>query len=236
MLFISPPFGNYIQLPNTMSIKGSYTLEPRPGLILQILKTLRLVKYNGTYSWINKIGLRNPGIQYGLKHYNAATDIISIAIMEKEQIQHFHNVVPDDTNLEINISCPNTEKHMVNDNIQKFLNNKRVWCILKLSPLTDTKLIDNYYKQGFRQFHCCNTYPTENGGISGKVLMPYTNKLVQYIRENYKDTTIIAGGGIYDKDSIISYRNIGADHFSISTIFFHPIKVLQLLHWYYTSK
>ena len=61
MLFISPPFGNYIQLPNTMSIKGSYTLEPRPGLILQILKTLRLVKYNDTYSWINKIGLRNPG-------------------------------------------------------------------------------------------------------------------------------------------------------------------------------
>mgnify|MGYP007077121520 CR=1 FL=1 len=41
--------------------------------------------------WINKIGLRNPGILYGLKHYNPKTDIISIAIMEKEQIQKFKN-------------------------------------------------------------------------------------------------------------------------------------------------
>ena len=49
MLFISPPFGNYIHLPNTMSIKGSYTLEPRSGLILQIMKTLRFINYNGTY-------------------------------------------------------------------------------------------------------------------------------------------------------------------------------------------
>ena len=31
MFFISPPFGNYLLLPNTINIKGSYTLEPRPG-------------------------------------------------------------------------------------------------------------------------------------------------------------------------------------------------------------
>ena len=61
MLFISPPFGNYICLPHTKSIKGSYTLKPRDGLILQILKTLRfLFDKNG---WINKIGLRNKGLQ-----------------------------------------------------------------------------------------------------------------------------------------------------------------------------
>ena len=58
MLFINPPFGNYISLPNTISIKGSYTLHHRPGLISQIFKTLHYNKdFNG---WINKIGLRNP--------------------------------------------------------------------------------------------------------------------------------------------------------------------------------
>ena len=69
MLFISPPFGNYIYLPNTMSIKGSYTLEPRPGLLIQqILKTFRYsFKYKG---WVNKIGLRNKGLEYGIKNYN----------------------------------------------------------------------------------------------------------------------------------------------------------------------
>ena len=53
MLFISPPFGNYIHLPQTRSIKGSYTLEPRDGLILQILKTLRFSFDKNV--WINKI-------------------------------------------------------------------------------------------------------------------------------------------------------------------------------------
>ena len=36
MLFISPPFGNYIFLPYTKSIKGSYTLEPRTGLFSEL--------------------------------------------------------------------------------------------------------------------------------------------------------------------------------------------------------
>ena len=34
MFFINPPFGNYLNLPYTTSIKGSYTLEPREGLFL----------------------------------------------------------------------------------------------------------------------------------------------------------------------------------------------------------
>ena len=41
MIFIGPPFGNYVKLDNTVSIKGSFTLEPRSGLFMQILKTLR---------------------------------------------------------------------------------------------------------------------------------------------------------------------------------------------------
>lgn len=45
MLFISPPFGNYIHLPNTMSIKGSYTLYERKGLFSQIFKTLRFISW-----------------------------------------------------------------------------------------------------------------------------------------------------------------------------------------------
>ena len=69
MLFIGPPFGNYISLPNTISIKGSFTLEPREGLFMQILKTLRYsYHYKG---WVNKIGLRNAGIDYAVASYNS---------------------------------------------------------------------------------------------------------------------------------------------------------------------
>ena len=40
MLFISPPFGNYISLDDTISVAGSFTLNPRYGLLGQIIKTL----------------------------------------------------------------------------------------------------------------------------------------------------------------------------------------------------
>ena len=134
-IFISPPFGNYINLPETKSIKGSYTLKPRGGLIFQILKTLRLTQINGEYHWINKIGLRNPGIDYGLQRYDHQTDVLSIAILEPEEIDELNKKIPPDVNLEINVSCPNAEKEMTSGGVEVFLNPKREWCCLKLSPL-----------------------------------------------------------------------------------------------------
>ena len=68
MLFISPPFGNYLDFPYTKSIIGSYTLNERPGLFTQIYHTL-YYSY-GEKGWVNKIGLRNKGIDYGIKKYN----------------------------------------------------------------------------------------------------------------------------------------------------------------------
>ena len=70
--------------------------------------------------------------------------------------------------IELNISCPNTDKHMISNGLKPFLNNKRNWCIVKLSPLERCLTIQNLYDDGFRQFHASNTLPTENGGISGK--------------------------------------------------------------------
>ena len=61
-IFISPPFGNYIPFftkksrgdnkenINFIPIKGSFTLEPREGLLIQIIKTLR-------YSFTMEVGL-----------------------------------------------------------------------------------------------------------------------------------------------------------------------------------
>ena len=57
MLFISP-LGNYINLEKTTPIRGSFTLNERPGKWIQI-KTLRYIPGVG---WINKIGLRNQAL------------------------------------------------------------------------------------------------------------------------------------------------------------------------------
>jgi len=226
MYFISPPFGNYFCLPKLQQIKGSYTLEPRQGLLGQIIKTLR---YNFEYGgWTNKIGLRNKGIDYAIKNYNG--EIVSIAILNKEDISKIVKKIPENMNVEINVSCPNAEKKMIDEDINLFLNDKRKWCILKLSPTCEFASIDKYYKMGFRQFHCSNTIPVKEGGLSGKSLIPYNKKLIKHIDENYKDTTIIAGGGITTIDDIIMYKDLGAKHFAFSSVMFHPLKFLTLYY------
>jgi len=233
MFFINPPFGNYINLPYTYSIKGSFTLEPRSGLFNQILNTLRYSKkYNG---WINKIGLINKGIDWALKNYNN-NDIISIAILNKDDIPKLLEKIPKKQNLEINISCPNAEKKMINEDIEKFLNKDRKWCILKISPSMKNNDIDYFYRKGFRQFHCCNTIPIHEGGLSGKSLIPYTNDKIIYIKNKYNDSTIISGGGISEWNDVINYKKLGADHFSVSTNFFNPFKSINLYISYLKNK
>jgi len=143
MLFISPPFGNYISLPNTTPvrgsftlqprIRGSFTLQPRPGLFSQIMKTLRYsTKYSG---WVNKIGLRNPGLDVALDRYSNR-NIISIAILSRDEIKSIVKKIPIDQNIELNVSCPNTEKATVCEGLGVFANPEREWCIIKLAPTT----------------------------------------------------------------------------------------------------
>ena len=220
ILFISPPFGNYLNLPYIIPIKGSFTIEPRSGLLGQIIKTL---DYSFVYGgWTNKIGLRNKGIDYALSTYKN-NQILSLAIRNKEDIQILNKKVPKNINIELNISCPNVEKDTCTKGLEQFINKSRKWCIIKLSPLTDKKLVDTYYSQGFRQFHCSNTLAIKDkGGLSGPLLKYYNRPLIKMIKKNYPDTIIIAGGGIRYWYDVEEYKKIGADHISVSTLCFNP--------------
>ena len=232
-LFISPPFGNYIEFkhPNIYSIKGSYTLENRGGyvkLLWRIVKTLRYsFKYGG---WQNKIGLCNKGIDYALGKYNDVdkfneSNVLSIAILDPNEIHTFNKKIPKKMNLEINVSCKNTKHELVCIGIEEFLNPERKWCSIKLAPDTNIQMVDSYYQKGFRQFHCCNTLKKNelNGSLSGPILIPHTSKLVRSIREKYDDVEIVAGGGIRNIDTLCEYQRLGATHFSVSTLLFNPI-------------
>jgi dihydroorotate dehydrogenase len=219
MFFINPPFGNYISLPGLTQIKGSFTLEPRDGLIYQIVKTLR---YSFYYKdWINKIGLRNKGLDYAIKNYKKG-EIISIAIMNKEEIPKIIKKIPMNMDIELNVSCPNVEKKNERLELEKFINPERKWCIIKLSPICNKNLIDDYYNHGFRQFHCSNTIPIPEGGLSGSALIPYNRNLIGYIKSKYNDVEIIGGGGIKRWENVEQYKKMGADHFAFSTVAFCP--------------
>jgi dihydroorotate dehydrogenase len=227
-LFISPPFGNYINLPGVVPIRGSFTLNERKGKWKQIFKTLRYIPIlNG---WVNKIGLRNPGIDYAIRTYKKG-EIISIAILEPEDIDQIEKKIPKDMDIELNVSCPNTDKHLVNSGLSIFLNNEREWCIIKLSPVENQKQIDEYYKQGFRQFHCSNTLPIQRGGLSGPLIKVFNKDLIKYIRNKYNDNVeIIGGGGIRTMDDIKFYNKLGVNHYSVSSLCFNPVSFLSLYY------
>jgi dihydroorotate dehydrogenase len=239
MLFLSPPFGNYINLPKTTSIKGSFTLEPRPGIFGQIIKTLYYSE--GHNGWVNKIGLRNKGIDFAINKYKNGwfpfyrNSVISIAILKRDEIDKFLEKLPPEIPLEINVSCPNTEHSLISKNLHKFITPERKWCSIKLSPLATYNDIKEYYDEGFRIFHCSNTIPIEDGGLSGPSLKPLNSKLINTIKLNFPDAIIISGGGIQSMDDIKYYKLCGANHFSISSVCFNPFRFLKLysLYCYY---
>ena len=235
MLFISPPFGNYLTFfPDTIPIKGSFTIDNRPGKWSQIFKTLRYsYEYEG---WVNKIGLRNPGIDYAIDNYREG-EIVSIAILKNEDVEALNNKIPEDMNIEINVSCPNTNDKPICKGLSCFINPKREWCIIKVSPISDKRQIKEYYNEGFKQFHCCNTLPIREGGLSGKSIIPHTISYIKYIKDELPtDTVVIAGGGVESVADINDYLNAGADHISISSVCFNPTNFLGLYLKYLNLK
>jgi|TARA_R110000822_G_scaffold197597_2_gene335598 dihydroorotate dehydrogenase len=225
--FISAPFGNYLKLPNAISVTGSWTVEKREGLIPQIFKTLRYK--NG--GWINKIGLRNAGIYEGLKRTNS-TDVLSLAAIDEYDWINLDRIVGKNLSVEINISCPNLDKDVGAVDLRGFdlfPKNNREWCICKIPPTATECLIDKIVDLGYNQIHASNTLYSLNGGQSGTILKPYTTRIIEYIKRKHPSVTIIAGGGVTNKDDAEFYFDKGADYVSLGTVCFTPWKIKSII-------
>ncbi|MBR19810.1 MAG: hypothetical protein CMA64_06655 [Euryarchaeota archaeon] len=229
--FISAPFGNYLSFSNAISVTGSWTLHPRPGLAWQILKTLRYVKGEGGWCWRNKIGLRNAGVKEGLKR-SRYFDVMSLAAIDRYDWINLDSIVPEKQNVEINISCPNLDKDVGASELPGFElwpKYGRYWCICKIPPTSSNKLVDRIVELGYNQIHASNTLPTEKGGLSGRVLVPHTLRLIEYIKKTHPHVEVIAGGGVTEKWHTQYYLDAGADHISLGTVCFTPWKVKAIL-------
>lgn len=226
MYFIAAPFGNYLNFNGFKSVSGSFTLHPREGRLIQIIKTLRYK--NGC--WYNAIGLRNPGISAGLIKHDVC-DIMSLAAINSDDWKKLSDIVPQNQSLELNLSCPNIEKfESYFSGIENFINDKREFLIAKVSPHIDHIQLKYLIELGFKTIHASNTLPTDFGGQSGNILMPYTIRIIHDIRKNFSsDIQIIAGGGVQSKKDVDKYLGEGADHISIGTLCFHPIKLFNFL-------
>tara|TARA_Y100000385_G_scaffold287081_1_gene350458 strand:+ start:714 stop:1403 length:690 start_codon:yes stop_codon:yes gene_type:complete len=229
MYFISAPFGNYLQYTNFLSgkpivsVTGTFTVKPRPGLVKQILKTLRYTKTG----WRNKLGLRNHGIFEGIEN-TAPQNVMSIASLEPNDWKILYEIVPKHMNVELNISCPNVDAHP--DLIKSFAKDERKWCIVKVPPTITNKQIDKIVKLGYNQIHASNTVPTAKGGLSGDVIVPHTLRILEYIKSTHSHVEVIAGGGVKDKASADRYIDAGADHISLGTVCITPWRIKSILN------
>jgi len=197
--------------------------------------------FNKKSGLFNSLGLPGMGVTDFLE-YLKNTELwkyerpLGISIGGDDENEYLSNLLELDPFLktnnkpyfyELNISCPNVPGEEVSGDFSRFLNPERKWCSIKLSPLVKPETIEKLYGQGFRQFHCSNTLPVINGGLSGKSLIPYTYRTISQLKQ-YPDVKIIAGGGITSREIAELYLNHGAHHLSVSSVLFNPWNFMSL--------
>ena len=228
--FIAAPFGNYIKPKGCIPVCGTFTLHANGGNVLwSVLRTLRWnSKLQG---WTNNMGLPNPGVKVGLQRHIRG-EVLSIAEIERNDFKKLYSLIPERMSVELNLSCPNI-RNLPWDSTEIFARNaeKREWCICKVSPtVTPEDLEFLITKLGFTQIHASNTLPIQGyGGLSGQTLIPYTLDIIQLIREEWPEVTIIAGGGVADFSGVYEYLNGGADHVSLGSVCFNPLALRKIL-------
>ena len=216
--YIAAPFGNYLHKPDMYSVMGTYTVQPRPGLLKQILKTLRYsFHYKG---WVNKLGLRNPGIHHAINKYyqNPSRRIISLYGFNRGEWETLAKYTRG-MKQELNISCPNVENKFHNTGcpVELFPD-----AILKMSPLTTEEEIVMYMERGVRRWHFSNTLPISQGGLSGKTLMQYNRKLIKFILSEDKRAKVIGGGGVTSMSDVRFYKDLGCIGVSLGSVCMLP--------------
>ena len=216
--YIAAPFGNYLHKPDMYSVMGTYTLQPRPGLLKQILKTLRYsFHYKG---WVNKLGLRNPGIETAINKYyqNPSRRIISLYGFNKGEWETLAKYTRG-MKQELNLSCPNVENKFHNTGcpVELFPD-----AILKMSPLTTEEEIVMYMERGVRRWHFSNTLPVSQGGLSGKTLMQYNRKLIKFTLSEDKRAKVIGGGGVTSMSDVRFYKDLGCIGVSLGSVCMLP--------------
>ena len=225
---VSPPLSNLkvFSPKNTTRILGTYTLERRRGM-WRVLTTLKKVEGG----WANSVGLRNGGI----KTAPNTKDIISISVLEQSEWIPLINQLKERDNIlgvEVNVSCPNAQVGMIPPEYLKELKSSFDTVIVKTPHFASLCYYLRLIDTGVDVVHISNTRPSEVGAISGSSLVKRNLKRIKEVKSFRPEVKVIGGGGIYDLETVLRYEDAGADHFSLGTMLFSPLKTRKLLHDY----
>lgn len=227
-IFLSPPFSNiYPNIKGTTRIVGTYTLHKRKGMH-RVLTTLRKTKFG----WLNKVGLRNPGI----RKFNKKNAIVSIALQNTDEWPEFLEILKEKKQkynikgIEFNVSCPNHSVSNITNEIIEEAKTELSLVIIKIPHNSSKESINKFCKTSADILHISNTKKTDKGALSGRTLIDQNLLDIIYIRENFGySKKIIAGGGIYSFEDLELYKKAGANYFSLSTSLLNPFKTFKLI-------
>lgn len=229
-LIISAPFGNWINYNGVTSTIGTFTYFHRGNFLTRIWRILSTVRYHNG-SWINRLGLPNPGIKT-LLNKDISDKILSIHGFNKQDWFNLSKVVDElwPLAIELNLSCPNVTKTSIREGVSAaalMYSSKLV--IAKLAPVRWMDFVIPLKDVGVTYFHLCNTIPTSSGGLSGKVLKQYSLWAVEEVKQKYgNEVKIIGGGGITKVQDIDDYLKAGADHVAVGSMLFNPLNWKKL--------
>jgi dihydroorotate dehydrogenase len=226
-VILAAPFGNYLHFQGTTRTLGTYTVPKRAGFIKRLWRIISTVRYYPrSQSWLNKLGLPNPGIAEAPK--DGKDSILSVYGFDDGEwlqlVQEAHRMGVEA--VELNLSCPNiAHRHDLVKDVQRAIHwaAGRLTVIAKLPPVRWMDFGKPLYSVGVRHYNLCNTIPTPGGGMSGKPLMQYSLWAVEDFRDTFGDAvTLIGGGGITCLDDVKAYISAGANHVYLASMLFNP--------------
>jgi dihydroorotate dehydrogenase len=229
-LIISAPFGNYVQPTNAVATLGTFTAHARPGRLWRVLKTVRY--YPRLRAWVNKIGLRNPGIGWlgerARKGRIRVDDkIVSVHGFDEGEwhivLEHVAALRP--LAVELNMSCPNVGAiEWPRDLFARALATG-VPVVVKLPPVRYETMFQEALRSGVRAFHCCNTLPVPAGGVSGQPLKPVALDCIRRVRElaGATQVRIVGGGGVRSPQDVDDYAALGVVAIAVGTKVMNPL-------------
>ncbi|MGC8465321.1 MAG: tRNA-dihydrouridine synthase [Acidimicrobiales bacterium] len=205
---------------------------------------------------LNAVGLPGPGIERWKREYlpalRSSRAIIVVSIWGRSNDDYARAaselaaVAEDLTALEINVSCPNTERagemfghdpEMTGRVVRSVVKEIDLALSVKLSPNTDRYLdvAQAALSGGARTLVVANTYLAQalnprtgrgvlgsaiGGGLSGRSIFPLTLRMVQEVRERFPEVEIIGSGGVNGVQSVLDLLRCGADAVSVGTLNF----------------
>jgi len=236
-LIISAPFGNYIQPKGTTATLGTFTALRRGGILNRVWRILLTVRYyRRMKAWVNKIGLRNPGIDWLVAKCKAGKVDVSDKLVSIHGFcdADWYTLIEKTAALkplaiELNMSCPNVGHIAWPVDLFERAFATGVPIIVKVPPVNYDTMVEQAVAAGLRMLHCCNTLPNPGGGMSGKPLMAVALQCIQDLRKKpyWDELIIIGGGGIYEPGDVNAYADLGVKYVAVGTKLMNPKYLLS---------